>query len=98
MRPEKLAPGQTLSRRDALVGGVTMFAGGLVASAPTSLALASIEPGTHSRFMRMSSLLINHRLNPDVGARIIETAVSQYTDLPGMLETIIAIAERKHAT
>jgi fructose 5-dehydrogenase small subunit len=97
MRPEKLAPGQTLSRRDALVGGVTMFAGGLVASAPTSLALASIEPSTHSRFMRMSRLLINHHLRPDIGARIAAAAADRYKDLPGMLDVIIAVAERKHA-
>jgi hypothetical protein len=87
----------TLSRRDALGGGVAIFASGIVASVQTSLALAAIEPSTRSQFMRISALLINHRLNADVGAQIIETAVSQYTDLPGMLDTIIAIAERKQA-
>jgi hypothetical protein len=88
----------TMSRRDALVGGVTVFAGGIVASARTSMALAAIEPSTQSRFMRMSTLLINHQLHPDVGARIVETAAGQYRDMPGMLDAIIAIAKRKQAT
>jgi len=48
--------------------------------------------------MRMSKLWINHQLSPDVGARIVDMAVGQYKDLPGMLDSIIAIADRKHAT
>lgn len=85
----------TISRRDTLVGGVAVLAGGVIASACTSLALAAIEPSTQDRFMRMSKLLISHQLSPDVGARIVDMAVGQYKDLPSMLEAIIAIAERK---
>jgi len=97
MQPEEPVQKPTTSRRDALIGGVTIFAGGVVVSAPTSFALAAIGPSTHSRFMRMSTLLINHQLHPDVGARIVETVANQYKDLPGMIDAIIAIAERKHA-
>jgi hypothetical protein len=97
MQPEKLAPRPTLSRRDALIGGVSIFAIGTAASAPTSLAFATIEPTTHSQFMRMSSLLINHPLRPDIGARIVAAAADRYKDLPGILDAIIAIADRKHA-
>jgi hypothetical protein len=88
----------TMSRRDALIGGVSIFAAGTAAPAPTSRALAAIEPSTQSRFMRMSTLLINHQLRPEIGARIAEAAANRYKDLPGMLDLIIAIAERKHAT
>jgi hypothetical protein len=88
----------TVSRRDTLVGGVVaVLAGGMVASTHTSLAFAAVEPSTRDRFMRMSRLLINHQLSPDVGARIVETVASKYRDLPGMLEAINAIAERKQA-
>jgi len=86
-----------MSRRDALIGSVTVFVGGITASTPTSLASAAIEPSTHSRFMRLSTLLINHQLRPEIGARIAEAAADRYKDLPGMLDLIIAIAERKHA-
>jgi hypothetical protein len=87
----------TMSRRDALIGGVSIFAAGTAASAPTSLALAAVEPTTHSRFMRMSTLLINHQLRPDIGARIVAAAADRYKDLPGVLDSIITIADRKHA-
>ena len=88
----------TMSRRDALIGGVSIFAAGTAASAPTSLALAAVEPTTHSRFMRMSTLLINHQLRPDIGVRIVAAAADRYNDLPAVLDSIIAIADRKHAT
>jgi fructose 5-dehydrogenase small subunit len=97
MRPEKPVQKPRLSRRDALAGGVTIFASGIVASAPTSLALAAIEPSTHSRFMRISTLLINHQLRQDIGPRIVAAAVDRYKDLSGVLDSIIAIADRKHA-
>ena len=97
MQPEKPVRKQTLSRRDTIAGGVTIFAGVLVASAPTSLALAATEPSTHSRFMRMSKLLINHQLRPDIGAHIVAAAADRYKDLPEVLDSIIAIADRKRA-
>jgi hypothetical protein len=97
MKPEKLAPRLTLSRRDALIGGASIFAVGTAEAAPASLALAAIERRTHSRFMRMSTLLINHQLHPDVGARIVAAAADRYKDLPGVLDAIIAIADRKQA-
>jgi hypothetical protein len=88
----------TMSRRDALIGGVSIFAAGTATSAPTTLALAAIEPSTHSRFMRVSTLLINHQLHPDIGARIVAAAADRYKDLQGALDSIIAIADRKHAS
>jgi fructose 5-dehydrogenase small subunit len=97
MQPETLTPRPTLSRRDALIGGVSIFAIGTAASAPTSLALAAIEPTTLGQFMRMSTLLVNHQLHPDVGARIVAAAADRYKDLPRVLGSIIAIADRKHA-
>jgi hypothetical protein len=48
--------------------------------------------------MRMSTLLINHQLRPDVGARIVAAAADRYKDLPRVLDSIIVIADRKQAT
>jgi fructose 5-dehydrogenase small subunit len=87
----------TISRREALMGSVSIFVTGTAASAPTNIALAAIEPTTHSRFMRMSKLLINHQLRPDIGARIVAAAADRYKDLPAVLDSIIAIADRKQA-
>jgi hypothetical protein len=86
-----------MSRREALIGSVSVFAAGTAASAPASLAFAAIEPTTQSRFMRMSTLLINHQLRPDIGARIVAAAADRYKDLPSVLGSIIAIADRKQA-
>src|SRR3984957_20498302 len=97
MHPDEPVQKPTMSRREALIGGASIFAAGTAVSAPTSLALAAIEPNTHGRFMRMSTLLINHQLRPDIGARIVAAAADWYKDLPGILDSIIAIADRKHA-
>jgi hypothetical protein len=96
-QPEQPVQDLTMSRRDALIGSVTVFVGVITASTPTNLASAAMEPSTRDRFMRMSTLLINHQLRLEIGARVAETAAGQYKDLPGMLDAIIAIAERKHA-
>jgi fructose 5-dehydrogenase small subunit len=96
--PKEPQQASSMTRRNAMVAGVTVFAGGLVGPARTNFALAAIQPDTQSRFMRMSGLLINHQLHQDVGARIVETAVNQYTDVPDMIDAIITIAERKQAT
>jgi hypothetical protein len=87
----------TMSRREAFIGGISILAAGTTVSAATSLAFAAIQPTTHSRFMRMSTLLINHQLRPDIGARIVAAAADRYKDLPRILDSIIAIADGKQA-
>jgi len=86
-----------MSRRGMLLSGATLLAGSLAASLCPGISLAAIDAGAESRFMQLSSLLINHQLNPAVGARIAEAAESQYPNFAGMLDTIIAIAEKKQA-
>lgn len=86
-----------MSRRGMLLSGATLLAGSMAASLCPGMALAAVDAGAQSRFMQLSNLLIDHRLNPDVGARIAEMATGQYTNFTGMLDAIIAIAEKKQA-
>jgi hypothetical protein len=87
-----------MSRRGMLLGGATLLAGGMVTSICPSIARAAADATAQSRFMQLSNLLIDHDLNPAVGARIAETASGQYRNFAGMLDAIIAIAEKKQAT
>ncbi|MGI2032353.1 sorbitol dehydrogenase family protein [Rhizobium panacihumi] len=87
-----------MSRRGMLLSGATLLAGSLAASLCPAISLAAVDAGVESRFMQLSGLLINHQLNPDVGARIAETATGEYKNFAGMLDAIIAIAEKKQAT
>lgn len=84
-----------MSRRGMLLGGVTLFAGSVAASLCPGVSLAAVDAGAQGRFMQLSNLLINHELNPAIGARIAETAGSQHQNLARMLDAIIAIAEKK---
>jgi hypothetical protein len=81
-----------LSRRSMLLGSAT-----LIAAAHPALSFAAVDAPAETRFMRLSTLLINHQLNPDIGARIAETASGQYKNFSPMLDAIIAIAEKKQA-
>lgn len=99
MTSQSKDPNATLmmSRRGLLLSSATLLAGGMIASLCPGLSLAAVDTGMQSRFMQLSSLLIDHQLSPDVGARIAETAASQYKNLPGMLDAIIKIAETNNA-
>lgn len=88
----------TLSRRSLLLGGASLIGGSMLAALCPPLSLAATDAADMSgRFMRMSNLLIDHRLNTDVGARIAETASKQYVRCSEMLDAIIAIAEKNNA-
>jgi hypothetical protein len=95
--PKDLNRPLMISRRAMLLSGATLIAGGVAASLHPSLSLAAANAVTQTRFMKLSSLLVNHRLNPDIGARIAETASGQYENLTAMLDQIFAIAEIKQA-
>jgi hypothetical protein len=86
-----------MSRRGMLLSGATLFAGSLAVSLCPAVSLAAVDAGVEGRFMQLSSLLINHQLNPDVGARIADAAAGEYKNFAGMLDAIIAVAEQKQA-
>lgn len=86
-----------MSRRGILLGGATLFAGSIAASLCPTISLAAVDAGTPSKFMKLSNLLIQHQLNPAVGARIVDMASGEHKNLTQMLDAIIAIAEKKNA-
>jgi hypothetical protein len=96
--PLKKAPARlAVSRRALLLGTAAIVTNCLVASGLSAFAAMPEQDALHARFMRLSSLLVNHRLNPAVGARIVKAAQTQHKDLPAMMDSIIAVAEQKQA-
>lgn len=87
----------TASRRSMLLGSGALLATGMAATLCPSVSVAAAD-ATADRFMRMSGLLINHALNPDVGARMARAAAAQHPNMANMLDAIIAIAEKKNAS
>lgn len=88
-----------VSRRGILLSSATLLASGIITSICPGLSLATVDvdTGTQSQFMRLSNMLVNHQLDPDIGARVVATAAAQHKDLPAMIDAIIAIAEKKQA-
>ncbi|WP_349294820.1 sugar dehydrogenase complex small subunit (plasmid) [Thioclava sp. 'Guangxiensis'] len=62
------------------------------------LASAAALGSPDADFMAVSQLLVNHDLNPAVGARIAAFAVQNQPDLQAMLKQISDIAASKNAT
>jgi fructose 5-dehydrogenase small subunit len=87
-----------LSRRGMLLGSATLVGGAMIASLCPNAAFAAVDADAQGRFMKLSGLLINHQLSPQIGARIAETAQGQHKNFGEMLDAIIAIADKKKAT
>lgn len=88
-----------LSRRTFLLGtavaaGTWVTWGGLPAWAVAARTAQAVDAGA---FMRLSALLVNHRLNPAVGARIGAAAARKYAASAAMVDAILAIAADKRA-
>lgn len=86
-----------LSRRGMLLGSAALFAGGALASLAPKLAMAAVDASVQDQFMKVSTLLIDHELSPDVGNRIASFAAGQHQNLSQMLDAIITVAEKKQA-
>jgi hypothetical protein len=87
-----------LGRRDILAGGV-LLAGGLAALAtlPAIAAPASWSDESSARFMEISSLLIPHRLNEEIGKRIGAAMSALNPLLSQQVTELLAIARQKNA-
>lgn len=87
----------SLSRRQLL--GTMLVSGGCAAFAGLpAWALSAESPAPYTRFMRLSTLLINHQLSAQVGLRIADAALAKYPQLTDMMNRIIAIAEQHQAS
>lgn len=86
-----------LSRRDMVIGGASL--GGL--NALSILPAFSAQPAASdervARFMDLSSLLIQHRLDPVTGKRIAGALAAQNPSLPDQMTTLLDIARKKNA-
>lgn len=97
-----------LSRRKFLLGAAAISgawvtwgsqaAWGVAASVPAASAHSPLAPVQLSAFMQLSQLLVNHRLNAGIGARIAAFAATTYPDCASMMTQIIALAASKKAT
>jgi hypothetical protein len=86
-----------LARRDVLVGGLII---GGVASLPTLPALAaaaSWSDQSAARFMEISSLLVPHRLNEEVGERMGAAMAALNPSLSQQVDGLLSIAREKNA-
>jgi fructose 5-dehydrogenase small subunit len=87
-----------LARREILVGGAFLV-GGLAAlsTLPAFSAPASWSDESSTRFMKISSLLIPHRLNEEVGKRIGAAMSTLNPALSNHVTELLAIASKKNA-
>jgi fructose 5-dehydrogenase small subunit len=87
-----------LARRDFLAGSV-VFMGALASSAHVVAAAPLNASGALSapKFMEVSSLLIDHKLNSDVGARLAAAMSSINPGIAQDVDQILDIARRKNA-
>jgi hypothetical protein len=86
-----------LARRQVLVGG--LFIGGIAAlpTLPVIAAPASWSDQSAARFMEISSLLIPHRLNEEIGKRMGAAMAALNPSLLQQIDGLISIARQKNA-
>lgn len=87
-----------MSRRSLMLTGITLLGSYVALSSLPSWAVPQEDAALQAQFMRLSNLLVNHRLNPAVGARMVQVAAEQHPDLSKMMGDILAIADKKTAT
>ncbi|WP_187697680.1 sorbitol dehydrogenase family protein [Herbaspirillum aquaticum] len=87
----------TMSRRSLLLTGVSLLGSYVALSSLPSWAIPQADSPQLAPFMRLSALLVNHRLNPAVGARMLEVAAREHADLDTLMRQLLAIAEQKQA-
>jgi fructose 5-dehydrogenase small subunit len=86
-----------LARREVLAGGLMV---GGVAALPTLPAIAapiSSSDQSAARFMEISSLLVPHRLNEQVGKRMSAAMAALNPSLSQQIDGLLSIARQKNA-
>lgn len=86
-----------MSRRSLLLTGVSLLGSYVALSSLPSWAIPQPDSPLLAPFMRLSALLVNHRLNPAVGARMLEVAAREHADLDTLMQQLLALAEQKQA-
>ena len=88
----------SLGRREIVVGGA-LLVGGLATGLmpPSTSALAAWSDEASARFMEISSLLIPHRLNQEIGKRIGAAMSTLNPSLSDQVTQLLSIAKGKNA-
>jgi hypothetical protein len=85
-----------LSRRRILIGG-SLVAAGTVIAGMSGYATQVEQSDFPARFMEVSLLLIQHKLDPTVGARMAQAMLASDASLSVHVSEIIRIAKTKNA-
>lgn len=88
-----------ISRRKFVLGAMTLPATWLGWSSMPAWGLPAPEAAAipAQQFMQLSGLLVNHRLDPAIGARIAQAAPDLHPQAAAMTGAILAIAQGKNA-
>jgi fructose 5-dehydrogenase small subunit len=87
----------SLGRREVVIGGMVWLGGLAAGLPPTTAASAAWSDESSARFMQISSLLIPHRLNDEVGKRIGAGMSALNPSLMAQVAELLAIAKQKNA-
>jgi hypothetical protein len=88
----------SLFRRKFLIGGGLLLGGLAVTGNIPAVAASAPIAAFPNQFMELSSLLIPHRLDRDVGLRLAAALRMKDPALPTHVVSLIEIAKQKHAT
>jgi fructose 5-dehydrogenase small subunit len=87
----------SLARREVVIGGAFLVGGLAAGLMPTQSATAAWSEEASARFMEISSLLIQHRLDQEVGKRIGAAMGALNSQLSDQVTELLAIAKNKNA-
>ena len=87
----------SLARREVVIGGAFLVGGLAAGLMPTQSAMAAWSEEASARFMEISSLLIQHRLDQEVGRRIGAAMGALNSQLSDQVTELLAIAKNKNA-
>jgi fructose 5-dehydrogenase small subunit len=92
------APEEFSLTRRKLVAGGALFAGGVLLSPQVSAQSSGVTVSTAPpNFMEVSSLLIDHNLDAEVGTRMAVAMLRMHPEMERDIGAIIEIAKRKNA-
>jgi hypothetical protein len=87
----------SLARREVMIGGAFLVGGLATGLMPTQSAMAAWSEEASARFMEISSLLIQHRLNQDIGRRMGAAMGALNSQLSDQVTELLTIAKNKNA-
>ncbi|WP_245432566.1 MULTISPECIES: sorbitol dehydrogenase family protein [unclassified Rhizobium] len=87
----------SLTRRKLMVGGALFVGGVLLSPEVSAQTLGAAAPEVSTSFMEVSSLLIDHHLDAQIGSRMAAAMLRLHPTLAQDIGAIIEIAKKKNA-